>query len=58
MLIALPASATAATDPRRESLIQVHVDRIDHEDARNTLAIALQSVARPMSGAPSRTGEP
>jgi glutamate dehydrogenase len=43
-LIALPASSTPGANPRRESLIQVHVDRIDHEDARNTLAIALDNV--------------
>ncbi|HMA71189.1 MAG TPA: NAD-glutamate dehydrogenase [Xanthobacteraceae bacterium] len=33
-----------ATNPRRESLIQVHVDRIDDEDVRTALVIALDNV--------------
>src|SRR5215467_7321057 len=43
-LIALPASSAPGTNSKRESLIQVHVDRIDHEDIRNALVIALDNV--------------
>src|SRR5215467_15308886 len=38
-LVAIPG-----TNPRRESLIQVHVDRIDDEDVRTALVIALDNV--------------
>ncbi len=41
-LIALPSAPGA--NPRRESLIQVHVDRIDDGDTRNALVIALHNV--------------
>jgi glutamate dehydrogenase len=43
-LVALLASSPAAASPRRESLIQVHIDRIHSEDARNALVIALDNV--------------
>ena len=43
-LIALPASSASGANPKRESLIQVHVDRIDDGDARNALVIALHNV--------------
>src|SRR6266481_4759088 len=43
-LVALLASSPAAASPRRESLIQVHIDRIDSEDIRNALVIALDNV--------------
>jgi glutamate dehydrogenase len=43
-LIALAASSTPEASPRPESLIQVHIDRIDNEDTRNALIIALDNV--------------
>jgi glutamate dehydrogenase len=43
-LIALPASSISGASTRRESLIQVHIDRIDSEDIRNALIIALDNV--------------
>ena len=43
-LIALSAPSTRGANPRRESLIQVHVDRIDDEDVRSALVIALDNV--------------
>jgi glutamate dehydrogenase len=43
-LIALPASPASGASIRRESLIQVHVDRIDSEDISNALIIALDNV--------------
>ena len=43
-LIALPASSIPVASTRRESLIQIHVDRIDGEDVRNALIIALDNV--------------
>jgi len=42
-LIAPPAS-TPAPSLKRESLIQVHINRIDSEDVRNALVIALDNV--------------
>jgi glutamate dehydrogenase len=44
-VLASLAPATAADPaPRRESLIQVHIDRIDSESTRNALVIALDNV--------------
>jgi glutamate dehydrogenase len=43
-LAALPASPTSGVSAKRESLIQVHIDRIDSEDTRNALVIALDNV--------------
>jgi glutamate dehydrogenase len=43
-LVALPASSASGASARRESLIQVHVDRIDSEDVRNALIIAIDNV--------------
>jgi glutamate dehydrogenase len=43
-LIALQASSSPGASPRRESLIHVHIDRIDSEDIRNALIIALDNV--------------
>src|SRR5260221_11821650 len=43
-LVALLASSTAGASPSLESLIQVHIDRIHSEDARNALVIALDNV--------------
>src|SRR6202040_2433616 len=43
-LIAPPASSASGANPKRESLIQVHVDRIDDGDTRNALVIALRNV--------------
>src|SRR5215475_187267 len=43
-LIGLPALPAPGAAFRPESLIQVHVDRIDSEDARNALIIALDTV--------------
>jgi glutamate dehydrogenase len=43
-LVALLASSTAGASQSRESLIQVHIDRIHSEDARNALVIALDHV--------------
>ena len=42
-LHALSVSSTRGANSRRESLIQVHVDRIDDENAKNTLIIALDN---------------
>src|SRR5499427_6556112 len=42
-LIAMRPSPTSGTYPR-ESLIQVHIDRIDSEDGRNALIVALGHV--------------
>src|SRR5262249_25213595 len=44
VLVALLAPSTATAPRRRESLIQVHIDRIHSEDARNALVIALDNV--------------
>src|SRR5262249_26975595 len=42
-LIALSESSVPGADrTKRESLIQIHVDRIDEENAKNTLVIALE----------------
>jgi glutamate dehydrogenase len=43
-LVTLAPASTADESPRRESLIQVHVDRIDSENTRNALVIALDNV--------------
>jgi glutamate dehydrogenase len=43
-LVALAASSAADASPLRESLIQVHIDRIDSENTRNALVIALDNV--------------
>jgi glutamate dehydrogenase len=43
-LVALQTPSTAGASRQRESLIQVHVDRIHSEDARNALVIALDHV--------------
>jgi glutamate dehydrogenase len=43
-LIALLTAAAAGASAKPESLIQVHVDRIFSEDARNALIIALDNV--------------
>jgi glutamate dehydrogenase len=43
-LIALSAPSASGAAGRRESLIQVHVDRIDSEDTGNALVIALDNV--------------
>src|SRR5579871_3142106 len=43
-LIALSAPAAPDAHGSRESLIQIHIDRIDSEDSRNALIIALDNV--------------
>src|SRR5262249_33484011 len=43
-LVSLVAATTPEPSPRRESLIQVHIDRIDSESTRNALVIALDNV--------------
>jgi glutamate dehydrogenase len=43
-LLSLAAATTPEPSPLRESLIQVHIDRIDSESTRNALVIALDNV--------------
>jgi len=43
-LLALPAPAAAGPNAIRESVIQVHVDRIDDPNVKNALVIALANV--------------
>jgi glutamate dehydrogenase len=43
-LVSLAAATTPDVSPRRESLIQVHIDRIDTERTRKALVIALDNV--------------
>jgi glutamate dehydrogenase len=43
-LVSLAPAATTDPSARRESLIQVHIDRIDSESTRNALVIALDNV--------------
>ncbi len=43
-LVSLAASSAPDPSVRRESLIQVHIDRIDSESTRNALVIALDNV--------------
>jgi glutamate dehydrogenase len=43
-LVAVATSAAGDVAPRRESLIQVHIDRIDSENTQNALVIALDNV--------------